>query len=199
MDMLSATDLLTITSKPNVKDLSLQTIQEFYEEYLCGRLFIFELDDSVRSTVRLRFKERDLCHLLGIQYIVKRLKNKYDYAGEKGYKKLEDGTVTFEFLKRTNNAWFKSKRNRMLYFPFVYQIVNNPTAIIFSSGGLSTSLVADIIFYNKVNNIYLHLALDKDPDSDYYYPKSFFDRNKDDFIKNRTHLLVKSVTIKTDT
>lgn len=196
--MLSVTDLLTIKNKPAEKDITLQTIQQFYKEHLCGRLFTFELDDPDRPTVKLRFKERHLCHLLGIQYVVDKLRNKYDYLGEKGYKKLEDGTLSFQFLKTTNNTWFKSKKNRMLYFPFTHQIVNNPTVIIFSSEGLNTSLDLDIILYNQLNNTYLHLGLDKDPDSDYYYPKSFYDRKKDDHINGRKLLPVKSIKVEID-
>jgi hypothetical protein len=196
--MLSATDLLTITTKPSEQDVSLQIIHQFYKEHLCGRVFTFELDDAVRPIVKLRFLERHLCHLLGIQYVVKNLKNKYDYSGEDGAKKLEDGTLSFDFLKTTNKAWYKSKQRRMLYFPFVYQIVNNPTVIVFSTNGLNTMLDVDIILYNHVNNTYLHLGLDKDPDSDYYYPKSFYDRKQDDHIVGRTVLPIKKISIEID-
>lgn len=196
--MLSVTDLLTIKTKPAEADITLQTIQQFYKEHLCDRVFIFELDDPNRPFVKLRFHERDLCHLLGIQYVVKGLRNKNQYAGEPGYNKLEDGTVMFDFLRTTNNAWFKSKRNRMLYFPFVYQIVQNPTMIIFTAGASTTKLDVDIILYSHMDNTYLHLGIDKDADSDFYYPKSFYDRKKDDHIAGRTVLPVKSINVEID-
>ncbi|MCM3603194.1 PBECR4 domain-containing protein [Robertmurraya korlensis] len=196
--MLSTTDLLTISAKPALKDISLQMIQLFYKEHLCDRLFTFELDDPNRPFVKLRFNEKHLCHMLGIQYVVQRLKNKHDYSGEKGYKCLENGTLTFDFLKKTNKQWFNSKKNRMLYFPFVYQIVNNPTVIIFSDQGLNTSLSLDIILYNQLNNTFLHLGLDKDPNSDFYYPKTFYDRNDNKHIDQRTQLTVKNITVDID-
>jgi len=149
--MLSVTDLLTIQKKPNIKDVSLQLFQEFYKEHLCGRVFHFELDDTDRPSIKLRFKEENLCHLLGIQYIVAKLKNKHEYAGKTGYQKLENGTLTFDFLKATDRTWFKSKRNRMLYFPFVHQIVQNPTVIVFSNDGLNTNLDVDALVVCSLN------------------------------------------------
>ncbi|HDR7455009.1 TPA: hypothetical protein QCX53_005139 [Bacillus cereus] len=196
--MLSVTDLLSLTTKPKEKDISLQVIQKFYKEHLCDRLFIFELDDPQRSIIKLRFKEANLSHLLGIHYILKPTKKGASYAGQNGYNLLENGTVTFELLKTTNKQWFKSKKNRMLYFPFVYQVLQNPTAIIFSSSHLTTQLDLDIILYNHLDNTYLHLGLDKDSDSDFYYPKSFYDRKKDDHIAGQTKLTIKSKKIELD-
>jgi hypothetical protein len=196
--MISSTDLLTIKNRPLEVDISLQTIQQFYKEHLCDRVFIFELDNKERPVVKLRFHERHLCHLLGIQYVVKGLKNNKNYTGEPGYKKLKDGAMTFDFLKTANTVWFKSKKNRMLYFPFVYQVVQNPTMIIFSVGTLTTKLDVDIILYSHMDNTYLHLGIDKDIDSDFYYPKSYYDRKKDDHIAGRDQLAVKSLKIELD-
>jgi hypothetical protein len=196
--MLSVTDLLTLQNLPSESDLTLQTIQEFYEEHLCNRVFVFNLDDEDYPVIKLRFEKRHLCHLLGIQYVVKGLKKKSIYSGEKGYKQIENGTVTFDFLKKTNIQWYKSKKKRMLYTPFIYQIVANPTIIEFTPGNLTTRLDVDIIFYNQVDNTYLHLGLEKDTDSDFYYPKSFFDRKKDDHIEGRRQLTVLTTEIETN-
>lgn len=196
--MLSVTDLLTIQSLPKEKDVSLQTIQTFYKENLCGRTFTFKLDDETRPVIKLRFEERHLCHLLGIQYVVKDLKNKYDYAGQTGYDKIKNGIVTFDFLKTTNKVWFKSKKKRMLYLPFLFQIVQSPSVIVFSQGTTGTRIDVDIILYSHKDNTYLHLGLDKDADSDFYYPKSFYDRKKDDHIAGRTHLTVLDVEVAAD-
>lgn len=196
--MLSVTDLLSLTAKPKEKDISLQVIQTFYKEHLCDRLFIFELDDPQRPMIKLRFKEANLCHLLGIHHILKPTKKGASYAGRNGYNLLENGTITFESLKKTNKQGFKSKKNRMLYFPFVYQVLQNPTAIIFSSDNLTTRIDLDIILYNHLDNTYLHLGLDKDHNSDFYYPKSFYDRKKDDHIVNQMELTIKSKRIELD-
>lgn len=191
--MLSTTDLLTVSTMPKEKDVSLQTIQSFYKEHLCDRVFVFHLDDETRKEIKVRFDEKDLCHLLGIQYVVRGLKNKYDYSGKAGYQRLEDGTVTFDFLKKTDKNWYKSKKKRMLYFPFVYQIIHNPSVIEYTPPNNTTRLDLDIIIYSHLDKTYLHLGIDKDVDSDYYYPKTFYDRKKDDHITGRTILTVKKV------
>ncbi|MES1047808.1 hypothetical protein FOA22_25605 [Heyndrickxia oleronia] len=196
--MLSVTDLLTLQTMPSVTDLSLQTIQLFYKEHLCDRVFVFELEDKARPIVKLRFSEKQLCHLLGIQYVLTPRMHGYKYLGSTGYTYIEDGTVTFDFLKSENKDGFKSKKRRMLYFPFVYQILTNPTAIIFNQALVSTKIDVDIILYNHVNNTYLHLGIDKDPDSDFYYPKSFYDRKKDDHISGQTQVAIKAMKIETD-
>ncbi|MEB6551135.1 PBECR4 domain-containing protein [Heyndrickxia sporothermodurans] len=196
--MLSVTDLLTVQTMPSVTDVSLQTIQLFYKEHLCDRVFIFELDDKDRPIVKLRFSEKHLCHLLGIQYVLTPQMHGYKYLGSTGYTFIEDGTVTFDFLKTENKIGFKSKKRRMLYFPFVYQILKNPTTIIFNKSLVSTMIDVDIILYNQLNNTYLHLGIDKDADSDFYYPKSFYDRKKDDHISGQTQVLVKAMRVEID-
>lgn len=182
--MLTVTDLLTIVNKPNQSNVSLQTIQIFYEEHLCNRLFVFQTDSKDHPTIKIRFEEDNLCHLLGFQYILRPLKDGTKYTGQPGYNLIKDGTVTFEYIKSTNNKRFKGQQDRMLYFPFVYQIVSNPTAITFNKPEIQ--LDVEIIFYNQVHNVYLHLGLGKQVDTDYYYPKSFFPRKKDDYISNQT-------------
>ncbi len=197
--MLSVTDLLTIQTKPHKKDVTLLTIQEFYKEHLCNRLFIFELDDQQRPIVKLRFEESNLCHLFGFQYVFAGQKNASKYVGQSGYNLIKNSTVTFDTLnEKATRQGFKNQRNRMLYLPFIHQLLKNPTAIIFSTAHLTTKLDVDIILYNHLDNKYLHLGLDKDKDSQYFYPKTFFERNKDDFITGQTELTIKSIRVELD-
>ncbi|MED4534850.1 PBECR4 domain-containing protein [Metabacillus fastidiosus] len=196
--MLSVTDFLTIQAKPKEADISLQTIQEFYKEHLCNRLFVFELEDDSRPVVKLRFEENNLPHLLGIQHIMKGIKKSHLYIGQSGYDLMKNGTLTLNLLKTTNKSWYKSKKDRILYFPFVYQILNNPTAIIFDNSIANTNIDVDIILYNKLNNIYLHLGIDRSSGSEFYYPKSFYDRKKDDHITGQSPINIKSKRIEID-
>jgi hypothetical protein len=63
---------------------------------------------------------------------------------------------------------------------------------------VSTTIDVDIILYNNINNTYLHLGIDKDKNSDFYYPKSFYDRNKNDHIVGQTPVAIKSLRIEMD-
>ncbi|MBA9043112.1 hypothetical protein HNP21_006290 [Bacillus aryabhattai] len=197
--MLSVTDLLTIQTKPLQADVSLFTIQEFYEEHLCNRLFIFETDDTQRPIISLRFEEANFCHLLGIQHVFQGQRNSSQYVGQTGYDLIKNNVVTFNTMnQKPTKKNFKDKRNRMLYFPFVHQILKNPTSIIFSNANLPTNIDVDIILYNHLDNKYLHLGVDKENDSQYYHPKTFFDRSKDDFIVNQKKLTIKSIRVELD-
>ncbi|MED3346598.1 MULTISPECIES: PBECR4 domain-containing protein [Bacteria] len=196
--MLSVTDLLTLNTKPSLKDITLQTIQEFYSEHLCKKVFIFELDSPDFPLVRLRFEEDNFCHLLGIQHVLKSQKGGTSYIGQEGYNLIKKGTVTFDFMKTKNKQGFKSKKNRMLYFPFVYQVLNSPTITKFSRAHLTTNIDLDILFYTQTHNIYLHLGLGQDNTTDYFYPKTFYDRKRNDHIDGQEELTLKSMSIELD-
>jgi hypothetical protein len=190
--MLTITDLLTITTKPQQKDIDLQTILSFYEQYLCQQRFIYELEDPDHSLVQIRFEPDQFCHLVGIHYI---LKGK-QFSGQPGFDLIKNGTVTFEYLQNTNKAWFKSKRNRMLYFPFVYPLLQRPTVIQFDEHKAETSMDAELVLYNQQDKAYLHLGVSKYSDPDpHYFPMSFYDRNNRDHIDGQTGVKVKSIRI----
>lgn len=83
----------------------------------------------------------------------------------------------------------------MLYFPFVHQVLDNPTIISFSNAVLPTNVDVDIMLYNVLNNTYFHLGLGKTEKTDYYYPKTFYDRRKDDHVSGQMVLPLKEKRI----
>ena len=159
--MLSVTDLLTLTKRPKRKFLSLLTLQQFYKEHLCDRVFIFETDDIDRPIVKLRFKEEHLCHLLGFQYLFDEKRYGKTYVGTDGYNLIANGTVTFQSIEKSNPTELAKQENRILFFPFVHQILQNPESIIFLPQNVpfKSKFKADLIFYNELNKRYLHLGL----------------------------------------
>jgi hypothetical protein len=190
--MLSSTDLLTITTKPQVKDIDLQTILSFYEQHLCQHRFIYELDDPDHPSVQIRFEPKQLCHMLGIHYI---LKGK-QFSGQSGFDLIKKGTLSLEYLRKTNKVWFVSQKNRILYFPFVYQLLKTPTVLNFSTNSTGTMINAELILYNQQGNAYLHLGVCKYPDTDHhYYPLSFYERNNRDHIDGQTEVTVKKIKV----
>jgi hypothetical protein len=199
--MLSVTDLLTLTKKPKRKFLSLLALQQFYKEHLCDRVFTFETDSIERPIVKLRFKEEHLCHLLGFQYLFDEKRYGKMYIGNDGYDLIKNGTVTFEFIEQTNPTEFAKYENRILFFPFVHQILQNPQTIVFQPENVpfKSKLKADLIFYNHLNKRYIHLGLDrfkKRPQN--YYPKSFFERRDKNFIDGQAEINIISTNILLD-
>lgn len=179
---LSIQDLLTIEKMPEVNDLTLQTMAAFYEEHLCNRQFFYELKHK-QQKLRLRFKQGDLCHLLGIQYV---LKGK-QYAGESGFQKLKRGIITFDSLMEANIGGFKYAQYRMLYFPFIYQLIHAPIMVV-NHPHEPNRVQAMFTFYNKFTKHFVELKLrqeDQVNNPDFFVPVSFIDQRK---IQPRTHV-----------
>jgi hypothetical protein len=150
---LSSQDLLSIQTMPSPTEVTLQTIASFYEEHLCNRQFLYELKHK-QQEVRLRFKQGDLCHLLGIQHILNGSENR----GERGFQKLKTGANTLRTLEQANIGNYQDMEYRILYFPFVYQLIHNPKVVI--NDPHDRSLVrAQFSFYNNVSEHYVELKL----------------------------------------
>jgi hypothetical protein len=114
---------------------------------------LYELKHK-QQEVRLRFKQGDLCHLLGIHHILSGSEN----FGERGFKKLKFGTNTFSTLMHANKGNYEDMEYRKLYFPFVYQLIHNPKVVI--NDPHDSSLVrAQFSFYNNVSEHYVELKL----------------------------------------
>lgn len=190
--MHTVEDLLTIQRMPRESEISLQVIQQFYKKYLCDRIYVYQLASG--EEVRFAFKEDNLCHLLGIQHILK----PYRFQGQSGYDLLADGTVTIQFLKQKNKQGYKSKKHRILYFPFLYQLVLAPILIQSESEGQSGNMQYELIVYNQVDCKYLHLGLRKKEDRDFYYPVSFFEDGRDRYVSGQPVRLVHTVHVDQD-
>ncbi len=192
--MFTEQDLLTLSNKPKITDVSLQLYADFYENHLCNKIFEYELENKTHQKVNLQFGKGDMCHLLGIHHIFKGVKNKKEYAGESGFQKIKNGTVTFDFLKQKNNPIFKSKQNRILYFPFIHQVLMSSTVLLFRNDGL-TKIDADLMFYNQQNGIFFHLGIVKDNTGNFYSPITFYDRNNNNHIANQEVIPVTSKSV----
>lgn len=190
--MFSSSQLLSITTKPSQSDVSLLTLQTFYEEHLCNRIYVYETNDPEHRYVKFQFQSANFWHLLGLHHIYENQKGHLGYTANQWYQAIKDEQITFETLKKTNQAKFKEQKNRFLYFPFAYQILQNPTVITFSKEILTkpTKIECDLIFYNQYHTVYLHLCLGQDKDSDFYYPKSFLDRKNDFFVVGQKQVAI---------
>lgn len=192
--MLLRDDYLHISTKPVISDMDLIELIGFYEKYLCNRLFEYKTDNEEYPIINLRFEPNNLCHLLGFQHIFKGMADNKGYVGQRGYEKIENLEITMDTFKEKNlKRLFKSNKNRLLYFPFIYQIVHNPTAIFFSNNLLNTRIESEFMFYDKLDSRYLHLAVDSGKSSPYYFPKTFVDKKNDVFVKNQVKLNIVSI------
>ena len=91
--------------------ISLQEIQQFYIDNLENRIFRYKLRGG--QVIDLAFHKENLCHLLGIQHIFP--KNK-EFVGIRGYKKIQDGTLTIATMRKYNATQYRQMRNRIEKF-----------------------------------------------------------------------------------
>jgi hypothetical protein len=185
---LSIQDLLNIQAMPDETELSLLTMASFYEQHLCNRQFLYTVGHA-KGEIRLRFKTGDLCHLLGVQHVVKG----QQYRGEQGFRAMAAGGLTFDTLKRANTGGYEDMLYRMLYFPFVYQLIQNPKIII-DDRQFSTSIVqAQFVFYDRYGARSILLKLRQEEEgSNFFVPVTFDAVRK---VKPEKHVVVKNLDV----
>lgn len=190
--LLTKEDLKSIQRKPLESELTLLTIIDFYDDFLTNKVFEFTLDYPTQPVVKLCFEKDNLCHLLGFQHIFEYEPNATDYSGMTGYNLIKSGTVTMDTFKQQHiRDKYKENRERILYFAYIYQLLLNPTVILFSNEDLNTNISTEFILYDHQNNRYLHLGVDKHENTvDYYFPRTFFVRKKNDFIIDQTAITI---------
>lgn len=193
INKLTIEDLKKINKKPLEVELSLQVIADFYEECLMNRIFEFHLNYPNQSVIKLRFKKDNLCHLLGFQHIFKEDSNAKGMVGFDGFDAIRTNVVTMDiFKKQPIKTKYKENRERFLYFPYIYQLLQNPTAILFSNEKINTKISTEFILYDNHSNRYIHLGIDKHSGTDYYFPRTFIVRKKSDFIDDQTEIEITS-------
>lgn len=201
---LTKEDLLSITKKPLEAEMPLKTLAEFYDTYLTRKYFNYTLEyedidgNVVNREVKLLFETDNLTHLLGFQHIFDGLADATKYEGADGYIKIIDEDVTMKTFKE---AAFKEKykkyKERILFFPFIYQLLKNPIAVCFSPEDVSltkVNLKSEFIFYDSYVNRYLHLGIDFNSNQPaYFFPRTFFVRKDSKYFENQiTAKIIKS-------
>lgn len=173
MSSLSVQDLLELEHVPTEEQLTLQTIALFYKEHLCNQVVHYKVRHTV-STIKLHFRTFDLPHLLGIHRIVNGSANR----GTKGFPALISGATTLDALKKVNSGGYYSTIDRILHFPFLYQLIRKPECIIFNPQALgrNSSIDAEFMIYNVFSGRYLNLGIKKEKSTDLYVPVTFVER-----------------------
>jgi len=88
---------------------------------------------------------------------------------------------------------YKGHRERILYFAYTYQLLTNPTVVLFSNNDLNTKISTELILHDNQNNRYLYFDANKHENTGYYYfPRTFFVRKKNGFIVDQTPITILS-------
>lgn len=153
--MLTKEDLLCLDTPPLIKDVSLGLYKEFSVDYLLARKFIYYFSDG--SKINLEFTEWGIYHMLSIQHINSRIKNK-DF-----FQKVDDG-LSFDDFKVDDaiKARFKNQKKRISLFACTYNTLRKGQAFYVPSGKVknTNNVNVDYILYRTLDsNIGMNIGI----------------------------------------
>lgn len=179
--MYTAIELRTLQTKPRINDITLQTLQEFYEIYLHPFIYTYRIRylSGAEKTICIRFDKSNFCHLLGIESIAKgfvKFKERKKYRGLEGWNNIKNGTIDIKHLKALNKKKFNSVKAKYVYFHYIPDLMEQPLAVNYDRSKVipPTNIDCEILFYNQRENAIVHLGLDKSEHEGYYVPRTFF-------------------------
>lgn len=118
--MLSVSDLIDINYIPAESDISLDLLVDFYETYLCKRIFIFTLRDG--QVVKLFFRDAtELFHVSGIDYVYEGV----PMDGTRFIQEIKAGNIDLTTVKNVNAAAYKDYEIRVRSMACIDTIIKN--------------------------------------------------------------------------
>lgn len=153
--MLTKEDLLCLDAPPLIKDVSLGLYKEFSVDYLLARKFIYHFSDD--SKINLEFTEWGIYHMLSIQHINSRIKNR-DF-----FQKVDDG-LSFDGFKVDDaiKARFRNQKKRISMFACTYNTLRKGQAFYVPSGKVknTNNVNVDYILYRTLDsNIGMNIGI----------------------------------------
>lgn len=176
MATLDLNGLLALKTRPAINQIDLPLLQEFYESQLMPYTYAFEISSGDR--IILKFEPHRFCHLLGIESVVEKSlhwSKRKDYKGTPGWDKIKDGTLNFQHLKKVGGKKaFNSKKDKMVFFYLLPKLLESTNTIIKFNKVPGSNVECELLLYNQLEGVYLHLGIEKEDDGKSYYPRTFF-------------------------
>ncbi len=176
MSILSLAAFVALSKKPNIDQLSLELLRQFYEDHLEPFTFVFDLEDGRK--INLEFKKQEFCHLVGVQKLANSFvarKDRYKYFGSEGYKNIQNGIITLKSLRAQTKKNFSSIKDKLVFFYLLPSIVKSPNILLdFVAAPQGSKIECQLLAYNANAEVYVHLGIDEDKLDGRYFPKTFF-------------------------
>lgn len=154
--MLRVCDLININYVPNEKEISLKLLVDFYEQYLCRRIFIFTLKNG--EVVKLFFKDAsEIYHISGIDHI-------YDgipMDGSRFLKEIQSGKTELETVEKVNAVAYTDYIDRIRSMFCIDTIIKNCEYLYYSDGKIPESNIkVTYLLLKGLDGKSLHLGID---------------------------------------
>lgn len=177
-------------NKVNFDNVSLKLYKDFFEDVLCKRVFVYSTDD--KSKINLYFKPNNFMHIIGCQHLVNLTANKFNDA-------IEDGSMSFEHLQKSNSNKFNDYTDRFLNFSNIYHVLTNCDVIYFNKEiyNPKSNMQYKYILFEDVFNKKLHLGVDTFNKGRTYFCKSLLvtSVNNDKIIKNQMAIPINKIEV----
>lgn len=154
--MLSVSDLIDINYIPSESDISLELLVDFYENYLCKRIFIFTLRDG--QVVKLFFRDAtELFHVSGIDHVYEGV----PMDGSRFLQEIKDRNIDLTTVKNVNAAAYKDFETRICSMACIDTIIKNCEYLLYPAGKIPDSEIAvKYLLLKGLDNKNLHLGID---------------------------------------
>ncbi len=154
--MLRVCDLININYVPDEKEISLKLLVDFYEQYLCRRIFIFTLKNG--EVVKLFFKDAsEIYHISGIDHI-------YDgipMDGSRFLNEIQSGKMKLETVEKVNAAAYTDYIDRIRSMFCIDTIIKNCEYLYYSDGKIPESdIKVTYLLLKGLDGKSLHLGID---------------------------------------
>lgn len=175
--MLTLLDLLTITRKPQMRDLEFSLLQEMYENCLMPYAYDFVLSNGER--VKLYFDPERFAHLLGLEKVAKRVTPNVrihnQHKGWSAWHRMKNGKLSLSGFARFAGSHYDGKtKGKVIYFYSLPQLLESGNAIIRYVPFPASRLNCELLIFDKYDGSWVHVGLEKESNGEGYFPRSFF-------------------------
>lgn len=200
--LLSLEELYVSKCNPSINKITLELLRQYYDRYLIPNTykFLINMNDELNEII-LKFSEENFCHLLGIESTVKGnvpYRTLGNYKGINGWNNIKDESLTFDLLKGINKKKFNDNKSKLVFFYLIPRLLENAKVVDFNKELVDgdTRIECDLLFFDELQNAYVHLGIELDLELGFYVPRTFLIKkvtknNKGTkFISNQIEVLI---------
>lgn len=204
MSILDLSTLINYQQRTADHQITIALLAEYYEKHLFPHYYDFELDNGV--TVRVDFHKDHFCHLVGVDQVASaKFTNPNDrklfmHRGKQGFRRAKGRKLEFSYLRTLHQHEFEKQKEKMFFFHFIHQMMDSVNLNLVSYTIIPGSTIrCDFMFHDVYDNALLHLGVEKDSKTGFFFPKTFFSRyltetDADKYISPQTVVSISQFT-----
>lgn len=179
--MLSVNDLIDINYIPTEEEISLKLLAEFYEEYLCKRIFVFTLKNG--KVIKLFFRDgTEIFHVSGIDHIYVGV----PMDGRRFLQGIKNKEIDLKVVENVNTAAYKDYVIRIRSMACIDTIIKNCEYLWYPEGKIPESKIeVKYLLLKGLDEKNLHLGIDTYNENRPYFSRTLLvteGNNADKFI-----------------